>query len=253
MRKFSISLLIVGLIWVAAVGATPNIKGSWALLEVTSDYWNVPLAGERQRTGVIVGSVEVTQDGTEFVMKELSICKMWLDAGTELVKVEIPEAFIASISMGTIHGSIHREGDRYLVEVPWFTQINGAKLSDPEEDLLPTSADDLRVYDQDRDDHPGVTTRISIVGLISGEAYVVQRIRKSYKGWIESNDRVHGLLFWEDEQNTLGASSSLFAMKAQGRPDPEIEHSRFALIRIKGDEPCDEILALFAEELEGMI
>jgi hypothetical protein len=253
MRKFIVLLLFVCFTCIVVAGATPDIEGHWALLEIASDYWHVPLAGERQRTGIIVGSVTIEQDGVRFVMKDLIICKMLLNTGTEIVKVEIPESFFSSITMGSIPGRIYKEGDRHLVEVPWFVLVNGARLSDPEDDLLPTTADDPRVYDQDRDDHPGVTTRISIVGLISGEAYVVQRVRKSYKGSIETDDRMHGLLFWEDEQNTLSASSSLFSLEDQGRPDPEIEHSYFTMIRINGDESCDEIVGLFAEQLEDLI
>jgi hypothetical protein len=139
------------------------------------------------------------------------------------------------------------------VEVPWLVLINGARLTESEGGLLPETADDPRVYDQDKDGHPEVTTRISIIGLISGEAYVVQRVRKSYKGWLENKDKIHGLHFWQDEQNTLGASTSIFEAQAQGRPDPETEHSRFTLVRITGNHSCEEILELFSHELEGLV
>lgn len=253
MKRLSTILVLVMTICVTAFAAIPDLEGRWALLEVTSDYWQVPLAGERQRTGIVVGSVEIEQNGLEFVMKELSLCKMWLNSGTELVKVEIPESFVSSVSMNTIPGRIYNEDNGYRVEVPWFVLINGARLTDPEDELLPTTADDPRVYDQDKDGHPGVTTRISIIGLISGEAYVVQRVRKSYRGWLESENKISGLLSWEDEQNTLGASASILGAQAQGRPDPEIEHSRFTLVRITQNHSCEAILKLFLDDIENLI
>jgi len=253
MRKLCTTLILVIAIYVTAFAAIPDLEGRWALLEVTSNYWQVPLAGERQRTGIVVGSVEIEQDGMEFVMKDLALCKMWVNAGTDLVKVEIPQSFVSSVSMSPATGRIYKEDDGYRIDVPWFVLINGARLSDPKNDPLPTIADDPRVYDQDKDGLPGVTTRISIIGLISGEAYFVQRVRKSYRGWLESENEIHGLLSWEDEQNTLGASASIFGAQAQGRPDPIVEHSRFTLVRITKKHSCEAILELFSDELKDLI
>jgi len=253
MRGFFVSLLFVGLTFFTVMGATPNIQGHWALLEISSDYWQVPLVGERQRIGVVIGSIEIEQEGTRFYMEDLSLCGMWLNSGAAIAKVEIPKAFVESVSVGAVPGRIYKEGDRYAIEVPWFVLVNGAELADSEGDLLPTEVDDPRVFDQDDDGHPGVTTKISIIGLISGEAYVVQRVRKSYKGTIEKDGLINGLLYWEDEQNTLDASSSMFAMKSKGRPDPELEHSHFRLVRIDGHESCDDIIKLFADDVEDLI
>jgi hypothetical protein len=228
----------------------PDLNGHWALLQVTSDYWKVPLVGERQRTGRTVAKLMVEQEGWDIVIRDFSYCASWIDSGTAMVQVKIGEDFVKSIRTGPVHGRLRVEGEDLLMEVPWFVQVNGARLSDPEHDPLPGTPDDPRVIDQDADGQPGITTRITVLGLISGEAYVVQRVRLAYRGVFKTADRLRGRVLWEEEQITLGASSIWLAQPAQGRPDPNLDHSYFLLLRIKGDEPCEEILSLFSEELK---
>ncbi len=249
----SMVLLAVGaaLFWVGTAQEVrpPELAGSWALLMVTSEYWNVPFMGERQRVGQSVVRLTIEQDGNELLLKDFQFCLSLLDTGTSLVRVQILPSFYAAIEVGEVRGRLEEVEPGWLLVIPPFVTTNGVRLSNPFSEPLPTSAQDPRVVDSDTDGKPGVTTRITVLGLLSGEAYVVQRSILSLQGVVSDPNFIRGILTWKDEQVTLAATSPFLSQSAQGRPDPILENSYFILRRIRGDETCEEIVTLFAGAL----
>lgn len=231
---------------VSAPDPLPNLAGSWALLQVLVERWEVPLLGERTRRVVQIARIRIEQDGANLTLWSEEVCSMTFDLGTSLVQLSVAPEFVRSVRVGPLPGQIVREGEGFALLAPPYWVLNGVELGDPL-DPLPTSADDPRVRDPDSDGKPGFTVRVRVLGLLSGETYVVQRLRQEYRGRVLSADLVRGAVLWEDEQVTLGASSSFFLLSGRGRPAPEAAF--FVLRRLRGQATCAELLALFAEDL----
>ena len=214
-----------------------NLSGRWALLQVTSQIGTVPLVGERTRTTSSFALVDVAQDGAAASGVE-SACFTTIDYGTSVVAMEIPEAFVRSMRAVEWTATLEPDEAGTRFTRPWVTSVNGAWLADPENDPLPTQADDPRVVDQDGDGKPGLTVRIVVMGLIRGEVYVVQRDRSRLVGVVASPDAVDGLVEWTSEQAVLGASSSIFLGGAPARLDPIPERSYFRARRVDAATDC---------------
>jgi hypothetical protein len=223
----------------------PNLSGTWAVLQVTSQIGAVPILGERTRTATTVALSVVDQEGATLHGTE-SACSTALDLGTSLVTMEIPATFIASLPATPWDAELSWTGVEWRFDRPWVTTVNGAVLDDPENDPLPTSPDDPRVVDQDGDGKPGLTVRITIIGFISGEVYVVQRDRSRLVGTVVSADAIDGLLEWTSEQSVLGASSSAFLGGTAARLDPIPEHSFFRARRMTAATTCTDLVAAAA-------
>lgn len=226
----------------AEAPTVPDLTGRWAILQVTSQIGTIPLAGERARTATSRALLEVTQTGTEVVAFE-SPCSTTIDNGTPLVRTEIPAAFLASLPVGRWVAALVPTSVGILFERPWTTSVNGARLNNAERDLLPTSAEDPRVFDQDGDGKPGLTVRIAVAGFLQGEVYVVQRDRSHLSGRLVFSDLVEGLVEWESEQSVLGASSPFFAGGAVSRPDPVAQNSYFVARRVPAGFTCSDLVA----------
>lgn len=226
----------------------PNLSGSWALFQVISDYWDVPLLGERPRRIYQIAKIHVDQNGPDLVLRSEAICAMVFNMGTSLVQISVMPAFLAAVRIGPLAGKLVPSEAGMAFMIPEFVVLNGVRLADPISEALPTSPYDPRVLDLDGDGKPGFTVTVRVFGLISGETSVVQRLRQEYRGTVLGPDLVRGTISWKDEQVTLGASASFFLIPGKGRPDPDPTRSFFVLRRIQGDENCEEIRELFREE-----
>ncbi|MDD5220504.1 MAG: hypothetical protein PHV11_08055 [Candidatus Bipolaricaulis sp.] len=220
-----------------------NLTGRWAFLQVTSQIGAVPMVGERTRTTASFALVDIAQDALAASGVETA-CFTKIDYGTSLVAMEIPEAFVLSMRAAEWTATLESSEVGARFERPWATSVNGAQLVDPENDPLPTEADDPRVVDQDGDGKPGLTVRIVVMGLIGGEVYVVQRDRSRLVGVVSSPDAIDGLVEWTSEQSVLGASSPIFLGGAAARPDPVPEHSFFRARRVDAAMDCATLRGL---------
>lgn len=229
-----------------ATPAVPDLSGSWATLQVLAEHWDVPLLGERLRRVVQVARIRIEQEGESLTLRSEEVCTLFFDMGTSLVQIAVTPEFVATVRVGPIPGRIEEESGEFILVAPPYLVVNGVQLLDPEEPL-PASAEDPRVLDPDGDGKPGFTVRVRILGLLSGETYVVQRLRQEHRGRILSPDLVRGSVVWQDEQVTLGASSPFFLISGKGRP--ALDLAFFVLRRLQNEASCAEILALFEEEL----
>jgi len=217
-----------------------DLTGTWAVMQVTSDIVVYPFVGQRTRTTTLILHVEMGQSGSNVTMAEIH-CLVDTDDGTNMVVTEIPEAFLRSLGVVERTATLQATVDGWWFVEPWPTEVHGASLADPVNDPLPTTADDPRVFDQDGDGNPGITVRVTILGLISGEVYAVQRLSKLLEGKVVTPDLIRGLITWTNEQVTIGASNPFLNTSGDAEIDPVRERSYFVAIRVPPETTCDDL------------
>jgi hypothetical protein len=224
------------------VPLTFDLSGTWAEMQVLSEFATLPLVGEVARTSTIVLRVTLEQNGSALTQR-WTYCATEIDNGSAIASTVIPDAFLVSLGEAAAEATLDASVSPTRFVQPWTTEVRGAMLGDPERDPFPTRADDARVVDQDGDGRPGLTARVSALGIFGGDVYIVQRVRTRLIGTLVSPDRIEGLVEWSTEQVTLGASNPLFLGTLPSRPDPAVENSSFVLTRIDPAWACAEILA----------
>jgi len=230
-----------------------DLSGVWAVVQITSEIVKIPIVGNRTRTNTTHLRLIIEQSDDALSVLETN-CGTDIDDGTTMVNTTIPDAFLRSLSvteraarLELVSGMDPATGTPSLerrIVFPWNTQVLGARLMDPENEALPTDVADPRVFDQDNDGHPGMTVRVQIMGLISGEVYVVQRNRNRLIGTVISPEFFRGTIEWETEQVILGASSPFLASGGQGSPDPDPERNFFLARRIDPLLDCADIVQM---------
>lgn len=218
----------------------PDLTGTWAVMQVTSDLVVYPFVGQRTRTTTLVLLVAMEQRGREVRLRETH-CLADIDDGTGVVVTQITEAFLRSLGVAEQAATLEPTASGWRFVLPWGTALHGARLADPARDPLPTSADDPRVFDQDGDGKPGITVPVRILGLISGEVYAVQRITKLLEGVVVSPNLIRGLITWTNEQVTIGASNPFLKTDAQAQVDPVRERSYFVAVRVSPGTTCEDL------------
>ena len=224
---------------------TAGLLGVWAQRQVTVSDVDVPVVGTTRTPTVSLLRVEISPGRAPGLRAlHLQICGISLGSDADLARTLIPDAFVDALPEVDREASLGEDGT-YTVE--WLTQVHGARLEDPEADMLPTALDDPRVFDQDGDGHPGLTVRIG--GLVDGEIYVVQRGRDRLSGRF-ADDRVDGRLEWTSEQVVLGADVDLLEMPVPTHPVADPAAHVFALRRLPADADCEFVLAHATELFE---
>ncbi len=227
-----------------------DLSGVWAMVQITSEIARIPIVGERTRTTTTHLRLIIEQSDDVFSVLETH-CATNIDDGTMMVNTTIPDAFLRSLGVteraahlelvSDVDQSTGNPSPERRIVFPWNTQVLGVRLKDPENETLPTDVADPRVFDQDNDGHPGMTVRVEIMGLISGEVYVVQRNRNRLIGKVISPGFIQGTIEWETEQVILGASSPFLASGGSGTPDPDPERNFFLARRIDPTLDCADI------------
>lgn len=239
-------IFVVGLVFLALpLWGSPELSGLWALYQVTVDRWEVPFIGERERIGETFSLVKIVQNGKDLEIVIVRPCGVFVDSGTSLVRIVIPEALWQLRAGDRVRGRLVWEDPHWIVEVPRFPEVYGVKLEDPYNDPLPKSPEDPRIFDHDGDGKPGVTVRITVAFLLSGEVYTVQRLWREYRGILESPNLIRGTLFWENEEFIVGASSPFLVQSGQSIPD----YSRSFFVLLKLDEPweCAKLVEVLSQ------
>jgi hypothetical protein len=244
MRETVACLLVVLGIGLPAFGSGEvppfDLTGTWGVMQVTSDIVAYPFVGQRIRTTTLILHVEMRQTGSIVTVSETH-CLVDTNDGTTMVSTEIPEAFLRSLGVVERTATLEATADGWRFVEPWPTEVHGARLADPVNDPLPTTADDPRVVDQDGDGQPGITVRVRVLGLISGEVYVVQRLWKLLDGEVVAPDLIRGFLTWTNEQVTLGASNPFLTAGGEAQVDPVRERSYFVAIRVPTGTTCADL------------
>lgn len=214
-----------------------DLSGTWAHMQVYSQYATFPMVGRVRNVTTVILCVQMEQTESVVVLRD-AYCATTIDNGTILASTVIPDAFLSSLSPNPRFATLEQTEDGLRFVQEWYTEIRGVRLDDPENEALPTAEDDPRVFDQDGDGKPGMTVKSKIIGLFSGETYVVQRVHYRLIGTVTSHDTIEGLIEWTNEQITIGASSSFFASDIQPIVDPVVENSHFIAKRIDPEMDC---------------
>jgi hypothetical protein len=217
--------------------AAIDLSGTWAERQIHSEIDTLPIVGRVTSTSTTFLRVTIEQKGTSLLLRE-TYCSAKVDTRTAIASTVIPPAFLLSLGEIERPASLDLSGPTIQFVSPWFTEVRGARLADPENDPLPTRPDDPRVFDQDGDGKPGLTVRLRVLGIVSGEAYVVQRVRYRMRGTVVTPDRIEGRIEWKNEQITIGATSTLFEANTSGEPNPDPEKSTFVFQRIAPAVGC---------------
>jgi hypothetical protein len=155
------------------------------------------------------------------------------------VHLTVPRDFVASLSEHT-YPVVLTDADGY-----WRYQadlgVERVGYRPGTDERLPTTADDPAVYDSDRDGHPGATLRLSVVGILQGKLFIVQRGRSLLDGRIVAPGRVEGSidtpLF---EQAVLDAQPAFLARRPEITLEPG--RSRFILSQASGARTCADLV-----------
>ena len=226
-------LALCGLLSASSATAQKSFAGTYLLWQETVSTTELPVLKDVVATTQAVAVVQISQHGADLQI-EGQLCSLHLSSTSSLVHTSFPPAFMKALPPIDLQGSIEeRRGVPYLVTRA-KTLVLGAQLARPQLDPLPKEASHPRVFDQDRDGHPGMTVHVS--GLINGEVYVVQRSSTQLSG-PATQDGFRGGIHFELEQNVVGASKQL--LKNGPDPRPDSSRSQFALVRWTTPLACD--------------
>jgi hypothetical protein len=248
MRTGTILALLLTLVSCRSVAELPDLSGIWAMVQVFPQIAVLPIAGEVPRTSLVAQFVEVAQDGGTLTMVD-RYCFTEVDDGTPLVHTEIPDAFMAALTPTPRTASVRETEEGVTFEQPTYVEVRGAVLEDPAIDPLPVDPLDPRVIDQDGDGQPGMTVRVTVIAIIRGETYIVQRVQYRLIGRVVGSDRIEGRIEWTDEQSVLAATNPLLEADTIGMPDPDPAAHRFVMIRVDPSWTCETLRARLSEIL----
>jgi len=149
-------------------------------------------------------------------------------------------------------------------ETSRFWEIRGAKLQsiecdvtdngqheNCEEDLPDQEAynnGDSRIWDQDFDDKPAMTTIMK--GAISGEIYSVQRWSTQWSGEVLDKDRLWGTHFHTTESNNVDATNETLKTTIHTVIHPDADRSYYRMMRVPEDTTCEEVIEMGDDENE---
>ncbi len=243
MRRW-FSLLVLGVLvmgWPSSSAQPPDISGPWAHLQVTSSITNAPVLGTINLKTITTLRLEVTQQGSELSIV-FEPCAVESESSSPFFKVIFPEAFVKYMGIDTKPARLEFKEPSWQLFQPRYTIVRGVRLQDPEKDPLPTDPNDPRIFDQDKDGKPGMTIRVSVLGFIEGEIYIIQRDWNSLRSTTLNTMIIDGLIEWGSEQVVIGASNPLLAGQSENIPDPKKENSYFRTTRIEPNTTCEQIV-----------
>jgi len=250
MRTGTVLVLVLALMSYGSLAELPHLSGRWAMVQIYPQIAVLPIAGEVPRSSLVVQFVDIAQEGAALTMLD-RYCFTDVEDGTPLVKTEIPEAFMASLVPAPRVGTLRETDEGIAFEGASYVEVRGAALDDPATDPLPTDPLDPRVIDQDGDGHPGMTVRVTVLGIVEGETYIVQRVQYRLSGWLIGPDRIEGRVEWIDEQSVLAATNPLLEADTLGWPDPDPTAHRFVMARVDETWTCEALRERLAELLGG--
>ena len=217
-----------------------DLTGVWAQRYCQNEHYETAL-GSDDGTRISLARTDMTQDG-RLLYETSEVCDVYVPQIGEVV-ITFPDALVNAIpTMETVReldvnaiGAVYQNADDPLVQlIAWHP--NGDPLSEP----IPENASDSRVYDMDNDGLPGATVLIEVMGLLSGEMYVVARTAMWVDGTVVSNEEISGTVDADSEQVTIGASDALFEQSADVT---QMAGSTFKKVKIDPGTNCAAIVA----------
>jgi len=228
----------------ASIGVRGDeLVGLWRATQTTTTVMTLPVVMEELKTTLTASlSLVIRQEGGALWLN-VKTCAVESLSVPDIGQRLIPEPFIDSLSPLERGGRLWREGPELKLSLEPAYEVRGARLDDPINDPLPTSADDPRVIDADRDGQPGLT--VTLTGFPAGEVYLVQRTWDAWSATFsaaegEPVDQVSGVVEWGEEQVRLGATNEALLLDVPQQIPRGEGLQTFEMWRVEPDEaPCD--------------
>ncbi|MFP4600676.1 MAG: hypothetical protein ACLFVJ_20640 [Persicimonas sp.] len=244
MRYIAATVFIALLVLPAAAASqsradedVPDLEGVWVQKLVTTSISDAPLIGEVTSRTTTFQKMRITQAGTKLVLTEQA-CDVQITSDQGAVKTHVPDPFVEHMNVVERPGELRKRDSGYYLYAPKKTKHFGVRpLDDGEE--VPTSKNDPRVFDQDKDGHPGMTIRLS--GLLSGELYMAQQSWDQLWGKVLTNGQIAGPVKWQTDQKVLERKGRIVGEMSSSTPHPDPDQSYFRMVRVDANTTCDEI------------
>ena len=232
----------------AGGGASSDLRGDelvglWRATQTTTTVMTLPVVMEELTTTLTASlSLVIRQEGGALWLN-VKTCAVESQSVPDIGQRLIPAPFIDSLIPLERGGRLWREGAELKLALEPAYEVRGARLDDPINDPLPTSADDPRVIDADRDGQPGLT--VTLTGFPAGDVYLVQRAWDAWSASFiaaegEPIDQVSGVVEWGEEQVRLGATSEALLLDVPQQIPRGEGLQTFEMWRVEPDEaPCD--------------
>lgn len=232
-----VGCLIVGLTAVADESAYPDLAGRWVMVQTLAAVGDLPFVGEISLVSTVMVLVDVEQNGDTLTMHD-RYCRTEIELDTDLFTSQVPDLFMDALDPPARTVTLAWQSDTLGVTQDWHLEIRGAVLDDPENDPLPTNAYDRRVFDQDGDGFPALTVPVSLANIVTGDTYVVQRVRYRLDGVLIDEDTIEGSLEWTTEQTIVAATDFILTLPFKTMIDPDPTKHHFAMYRVDDSWTC---------------
>lgn len=209
-----------------------DYSGPYVLLQQTVTVAEIPVLADVVATARAVSLQNLVYRSGR-LQGTGKVCHLHMETNSSLAQTEIPAAFRRSLPDVKTDAEVFAKDGTVVFRQAPQTLVVGAKLKVGE--ALPTEARDPRVFDQDQDEKPGVTVRVS--GLISGDLYLVQRSTSRLYGALRGS-AFTGRIEFQNEQSVLATTNRLFGSGPEPRPVPA--RSYFRLERVGPDATCED-------------
>lgn len=216
--------------------------GTWGKLMVQASKATsqVPIIGEMtvDSKTEMYALVKIEQIGKQLDITK-QICDIRIDSGTIFVNSTIPQAFIDSLPIEQLTGTMTPNNEMLIFMRNKAYTTRGVRLTDIANEILPTEPSDHRVFDQDKDGHPGMTVEVG--GIVSGKLFIIQRFWNVLRGEHITPNTIDGLVQWNHEQVVLDADNDSLKRGAKAVPNPDPLQSYFRMTRVQDDTTCVDL------------
>lgn len=226
---------------------SPFVGDFAALVTVTVEQ-ELPVIGQMPASTQMSKLFRVREEGGVLTLEE-RVCRLSLSSDAP-AKPVMDEALVSLFPVTLSPLEVTREEAGWRWRRARAGVVLGAELSEPHTEALPISSDDPRVSDLDRDEHPGVTLKIT--GIIEGELHAVLRYSDELEGTLADEERLwRGRSKDFTEQSILGASHELLMTPI---PSVQVDDPTLNMVQViplaDSEEPsCERVLEVLEREL----
>ncbi len=218
----------------ASQGEAPSMAGRWLKQVTTVAESSAGPVGTIEVRTRAYQVVDVEQRGRDINL-EVQTCSLVMSDDSSMVSTGFSDELASTLDHRSRSGRLHQRNGAWFLSIDRDWELLGMTMEAPEQEQLPESIDDPRVFDQDGDGNPGFT--IEVQGFIDGEVYVARRGWDQFLGRINGEESIQGRVKWHSEEKVLDASRRML----RSSPDSvaNSEDSRFRMQRINDDIGCD--------------
>jgi hypothetical protein len=201
----------------------------------------LPFFGTSKSASRSISLVEIRDGGGELIQTH-KVCDFRVLDDSAMIKMIFPDKFVQALATHAYPIHVEKDAQGWSYRADLGIESIGYRPG-PGDSKLPTTADDLSVYDWDGDGKPGATLKLSVPLLPDGELYVVQRGHSVLNGRIIQPGRIEGTIDVRSfEHRVLGARPGFLNKSPEIQPDSK--ESRFSITPVAADSTCDSVRGL---------